>query len=92
MAFTVATFGPIGGQSRKGKTSMWWTYTTTDAIATVNSAGYFTGDSVNMLAVRNVIIVVDTNTPTTSLVSVLSNDGTTVDVSDGLAITETDSD
>ena len=69
-----------------------WHYSSADAIATVNSAGYFTGDSVNMLAVRDVIIVVDTNTPTTSLVSVLSNDGTTVDVSDGLAITETDSD
>ncbi len=69
-----------------------WHYSSADAIAAVNSAGYFTGDSVNMLAVRDVIIVVDTNTPTTSLVSVLSNDGTTVDVSDGLAITETDSD
>jgi accessory colonization factor AcfC len=69
-----------------------WHYSSADAIATVNSAGYFTGDSVNMLAVRDVIIVVDTNTPTTSLVSVLSNDGSTVDVSDGLAITETDSD
>ena len=69
-----------------------WHYSSADAIASVNSAGYFTGDSVNMLAVRDVIIVVDTNTPTTSLVSVLSNDGTTVDVSDGLAITETDSD
>ena len=69
-----------------------WHYCSADAIAAVNSAGYFTGDSVNMLAVRDVIIVVDTNTPTTSLVSVLSNDGTTVDVSDGLAITETDSD
>ncbi len=69
-----------------------WHYSSADAIASVNSAGYFTGDSVNMLNVRDVIIVVDTNTPTTSLVSVLSNDGTTVDVSDGLAITETDSD
>ena len=69
-----------------------WHYSSADAIAAVKSAGYFTGDSVNMLAVRDVIIVVDTNTPTTSLVSVLSNDGTTVDVSDGLAITETDSD
>jgi len=69
-----------------------WHYSSADAIASVNSAGYFTGDSVNMLAVRDVIIVVDTNTPTTSLVNVLSNNGTTVDVSDGLAITETDGD
>ncbi|MEK9909122.1 MAG: hypothetical protein VW498_02040 [Candidatus Thalassarchaeaceae archaeon] len=69
-----------------------WHYTSADDIATVNTEGYFTGDAVNMLNVRDVIIVVDTATPTTSFVSVLSNDGTTVDVSDGLAITETDSD
>ena len=69
-----------------------WHYSTTDAIATVNTAGYFTGEAVNMLAVRDVIIVSDTNTPTTSFVSVLSNDGATVDVSDGTAIAETDSD
>lgn len=69
-----------------------WHYATLDAIATVNTAGYFTGDAVNMLKVRDVILVADTNTPTTSFVSVLSNDGTTVDVSDGTAIAETDSD
>ena len=68
-----------------------WHYTSADAIATVNSAGYFS-DASDMLTVRAVIIVVDSNTPTTSLVSVLSNSGGAVDVSDGLAITETDSD
>ncbi len=68
-----------------------WHYTSADAIATVNSAGYFS-DASDMLTVRDVIIVVDSNTPTTSLVSVLSNSGGAVDVSDGLAITETDSD
>ena len=45
-----------------------------------------------MLSVRDVIIVADTNAPTTSFVTVLSNDGTTVDVSDGTAIAETDGD
>lgn len=69
-----------------------WLYKTTDPIATVNSAGYFTGDAVNMLGVRDLMIVVDTDTPTTSFVSVLSNDGTTVDISDGTAVAETDSD
>tara|TARA_Y100001938_G_scaffold141202_1_gene210631 strand:- start:20379 stop:20645 length:267 start_codon:yes stop_codon:yes gene_type:complete len=69
-----------------------WLYKTTDAIATVNSSGYFTGDAVNMLQVRDMIIVADTNAPTTSFCTVLSNDGTTVDVSDGTAVAETDSD
>ena len=38
------------------------------------------------------MIVADTNTPTTHFVTVLSNNGTTVDVSDGTAVAETDSD
>ena len=77
--------GPAGSSPRL------WMYSTTDAIATVNSANYFNG-AVDLLGVRDVIIVADTNTPTTNFVSVLSNDGTNVDVSDGTAIAETDGD
>lgn len=69
-----------------------WHYKSADPIATVNTAAYFSGDAVNMMNVRDVVIVVDTNVPSTNFVSVLSNDGTTVDVSDGTAISETDSD
>tara|TARA_R100001443_G_scaffold3147_3_gene10018 strand:- start:3447 stop:3710 length:264 start_codon:yes stop_codon:yes gene_type:complete len=68
-----------------------WHYTSADAIATVNSAGYY-NDAADMLSVRDVIIVVDSNTPTTHFVNVLSNTGTVVDVSDGTAIVETDGD
>jgi hypothetical protein len=57
----------------------------------VNTEGYF-NDAANMLNVRDVIIVADTNTPTTNFVSVLSNTGSVVDVSNGTAIVETDSD
>jgi hypothetical protein len=69
-----------------------WHYSTVDPIATVNTAGYFTGDSVNMLKVGDLVIVQDTNTPTLSFVIVLTNDGTTVDVSDGTAVAQTDTD
>lgn len=68
-----------------------WVYSSADPIADVNTAGYFNGAS-SMLGVRDVIIVIDTATPTTSFVSVLTNAAGVVDVSDGLAITETDSD
>ena len=81
----------LGRLATSGGWSLWH-YTTTEAIATVNSAAYFTGDAVNMLKVRDLIMVTDTNAPTTSFVTVLSNDGTTVDVSDGTAVAETDSD
>lgn len=69
-----------------------FTYTSADAIATVNTAGYFNNAS-KELKVRDIIFVVDSATPTTSIVSVLSNTAAgVVDVSDGLAITETDTD
>ena len=68
-----------------------WFYSTVHAIATVNTEGYF-NSAANMLNVRDVIMVADTNTPTTSFVSVLSNTGSVVDVSDGTAIAETDGD
>ena len=68
-----------------------WNYSTSDTIATVNSAGYF-NNSANMLNVRDLVIVMDTNTPTTHFCTVLSNTGTVVDVSDGTAVAETDGD
>jgi len=87
MAFLPAGLTRIGGASNA---SLWF-YTTEDAIADVNTAGYF-NDASNMLAVRDVIIVADTSTPTTNLVNVLSNAAGVVDVSDGTAIAETDGD
>ena len=87
MAYAASGLTRLAGASGG---NLWW-YSTTDAIATVNSAGYF-NDAANMLAVRDVIIVSDTNVPTTNFVSVLSNTGSVVDVSDGTAIAETDGD
>ena len=68
-----------------------WVYSSTDAIATVNTAGYF-NDASSKLSVRDIIFVCDTATPTTSIVSVLTNSAGVVDVSDGTTIAETDSD
>ena len=87
MAFSAAGLTRIGGASNGDL----WFYSTTDTIATVNTAGYF-NSAANMLSIRDVIIVAATNTPTTNLCSVLSNTGTVVDISDGTAIAETDGD
>jgi len=87
MAYAASGLARIGGDSNGSL----WMYSTTDTIATVNSSGYF-NDAANMLAVRDLIIVCDTNTPTTNFVNVLSNTGTVVDVSDGTAVAETDGD
>ena len=87
MAFSASGLTRIGGASNADL----WFYTSADAIATVNTSGYF-NDAANMLAVRDLIIVCDTNTPTTNFVNVLSNTGSVVDVSDGTAGVETDGD
>lgn len=87
MAYSASGLSRLAGSSNMNL----WSYVTADAIATVNTEGYF-NSAANMLAIRDVIIVADTNTPTTSFVSVLSNTGTVVDVSNGTAIVETDGD
>lgn len=87
MAFASSGLTRIGGDSNGSL----WMYTTADAIAAVNTAGYFNG-AANMLDVRDLIIVRDTNAPTTSFCTVLTNTGSVVDVSDGTAVVETDSD
>ena len=65
-----------------------WHYTSTDTVAT------FTGDAVNMLNARDLIIVNSSSggTAVMSLNQVLTNDGTTVDVADGTVLSATDSD
>lgn len=68
-----------------------WTYTSADAIATVNTAGYFNDASAD-LTVRDIIFVIDSATPSATIVNVLSNAAGVVDVSDGLTIPETDTD
>ena len=68
-----------------------WVYSTVDPIATVNTSGYF-NDASDLLAVRDVILVCDTNVPTTNWCNVLSNASGVVDISDGTAIAETDGD
>ena len=87
MAYAASGLARIGGDSNGSL----WMYTSADAIATVNSSGYFNG-AANMLAVRDLIIVCDTNVPSTNFVNVLSNTGSVVDVSDGTAVVETDGD
>ncbi len=88
MAFSLDGLYQVGPG---GNSPRLWIYSSEDAIATVNTAGYF-NDASSVLSVRDVIIVTDTATPTTNLVSVLSNASGVVDVSDGTAIVETDTD
>jgi|TARA_Y100000114_G_scaffold107991_1_gene101341 hypothetical protein len=93
MAFARAGWNPIGGQSKKGTAPQLFTYTTTDAVGTVDGAGYF-NDVAKDVSVGDVIISVTSTggTLASSIHTVVSNTGTVVDVSDGTSVSQTDSD
>jgi len=91
MAYNVNGLSAAGGQSKAGDAPQMWTYQSADAIATVNTTGYFNGAS-TILKVHDLIYVVDTATPTATLVVVLSNAAGVVDVSDGTTVSVADAD
>jgi hypothetical protein len=90
MAYSSTGWNVIGA-AKKGNAPSMYTYTSADAIATVNTAGYF-NDLSDTLAVGDIIFVHDSATPTMSIVMVASNASGVVDVTDGTAISMTDSD
>ena len=91
MAYAQLGLQPIGGQSKAGNAPQMWSYKSADTIATVNTSGYFNSAS-DSLKVGDLIYVYDSNTPTASLVVVLSNASGVVDVSDGTALSVADAD
>jgi len=70
-----------------------WIYNSADTIAAINNANYFLTAN-DILSVNDVILVVSSTggTPVHSFVIVNAVSSATVDVSDGLVITATDSD
>jgi hypothetical protein len=90
MAFSKDGLNVIGA-AKKGNAPSMYTYTSADAIADVNTAGYF-NDLSDTLAVGDIIFVHDSATPTMSIVMVASNASGVVDVTDGTAIAMTDTD
>ena len=93
MAFARAGWNPIGGQSKKGTAPQLFTFTTTDAVGTLDGAGYF-NDVSDDVSVGDVVISVTSTAGTlaSSIHTVVSNASSVVDVSDGTTIAQTDSD
>jgi len=92
MAYDSTGFATIGA-SKKGNAPSIYSYSTTDAIADVNTEGYFNTLS-DTLAVGDLIYCL-TSTGTTAvatLVYVLSNAAGVVDVNDGTTLANTDGD
>jgi len=92
MAYSSTGFATIAA-SKAGNAPAMYAYKTTDAIAAVNTEGYF-NDLSSILSVGDLIYCV-TSTGTTAvatLVYVLSNASGVVDVSDGTTLANTDTD
>jgi len=92
MAYSSTGFATIGA-SKSGNAPSLYSYSTADAIADVNTSGYFDAIS-SILKVGDVILVRSSTggTQALTLVYVASNASGVVDVTDGLTITATDSD
>lgn len=54
MAFILENLNPVGGQSRRGKSSQIWSYWTLDPTATVDTTGYF-NNAADILSVGDII-------------------------------------
>ncbi len=92
MAYSSTGFSTIAA-SKAGNAPAMYAYKTTDAIADVNTSGYFNELS-SILSVGDLIYCV-TSTGTTAvatLVYVLSNASGVVDVNDGTTLANTDGD
>ena len=89
MAYSAANLTRIGGGSGVNL----WHYTTTDTIATVNTAGYF-NDAIGMIRSLDPIIVASSTggTPVMSIVYAKDVSASAIDVTDGLTVTATDTD
>jgi hypothetical protein len=92
MAFSTTGFATIGA-SKKGNAPSIYSYSSADAIATVNTGGYFNSLS-DTLAVGDIIFCRTSTggTQVVSLVYVLTNAAGVVDVTDGTVFAATDTD
>lgn len=104
MAFDITNLAPVGNTSKplsgvgtatlKGAPTV-WSYVTADTLATVNTANYF-DTAVDILRKGDLVLVLSGagsgGTLAQGLATVVDNDGTHVDVADGTAITQTDTD
>ena len=87
MAFDRTNLALSSASMNSGLGPRRWTYTTTDATATVDSAGYF-NNAADLLTVGDIVEAVTSSGGTPSYDSYLvnANDGSTVDVADTVAL------
>ena len=92
MAFSATGWATVAA-SKRGQAPSIYAYKTTDAIADVNTSGYF-NSLANTLEVGDLIYCVTStgSTAVCTLTQVLSNSAGVVDVADGTTLAATDGD
>ena len=92
MAYSSTGFSTVAA-SKAGNSPAIYAYKTTDAIADVNTSGYF-NNLATVLSVGDLIYCVTStgSTAVATLVYVLSNASGVVDVNDGTTLANTDGD
>ena len=92
MAFSATGWATVAA-SKRGQAPSIYAYKTTDAIADVNTSGYF-NSLANTLEVGDLIYCVTStgSTAVCTLTQVLSNSSGVVDVADGTTLAATDGD
>jgi len=89
MAYTASSLIRIGGGSGQAL----WYYSSADTIADANTAGYF-NDAANILNLNDIIMTITSTggTPVLTHSYVNANNGSVVDITNGVVITNTDGD
>jgi len=89
MAYTASSLIRIGGGSGQAL----WYYSSADTIADANTAGYF-NDAANILNLNDIIMTITSTggTPVLTHAYVNANNGSVVDIINGVVITNTDGD
>jgi len=89
MAFSADGLTLVGGSSAQRM----WIYTSADAIADINTEDYFL-DAIGMINKNDVMFIVSSTggTPVVSTAYCNQSDGTNIDIINGVAVTNTDSD
>lgn len=93
MAYATTNPPVLIGQGIGGSYSIWF-YRSTDAATSVRVSGYFTDGYARGMRAGDLVIVVDTDASPIAmqLMIVTSASSTAVDLSDGTAVTATDTD
>lgn len=91
MAYSVSNPPALQNDNIGGQQPRWWTYTSTDAVGTVDDTGYFSNGYFLGMRVNDIVQVNDTTTPLTSTTRVTTANATTgaVTVTTGVTIGNT---